>query len=422
MIHPSSSHTNESVLIPILMGTVCLKCGDEGFPETLVFCKECQACALHRYCLNGPVVFWEEVIWFCEDCEVKLVKPSSFDIRVSASPENSDSISLENDANKATKKLRNCINKVKKSNQQAHNIIEERKLNKRKISNQLAHKTVEEKHDKRQINNQRQQKIIEEEKLKKRKVISQQKQDMIEEEKLKKGKVFSQQKQDMIEAEKLKKGKVISQQKQDTIEEEKQMKRKAIPDTFAKTKALLSDNHKMPLPAQPIAKPIWRGSLNFRNEAGGVVTELLAHMSSLACSKVEEETQLLPKVLHADLLPRSVVWPKSFKYEGPTDMSIALYFFPQSQRDEKAFDKLVDDIIQLELAIRVAAKNADLTIFPSTALPVQHRRMQAKYYLWGVFRGKQTSRKMNGAVSIADSGVYKFPNRQTNIGGHDSNA
>ncbi|XLS85410.1 hypothetical protein HN51_035576 [Arachis hypogaea] len=99
------------------MGTVCLKCGGEGFPETLVFCKEYQACALHRYCLNGPVVFWEEVIWFCEDCEVKLVKPSSFDICVSASPENSDFISLENDTYKATKKLRNCINRVKKSNQ-----------------------------------------------------------------------------------------------------------------------------------------------------------------------------------------------------------------------------------------------------------------------------------------------------------------
>ncbi|MED6137449.1 hypothetical protein PIB30_065165 [Stylosanthes scabra] len=407
MIHPSFSHTSDSILMH--MGTVCIKCGDEGFPETLVVCNECQACALHRYCLDGPVVFLEEVMWFCEDCEAGLVEPSSVDIRVPASPEHSDSISLANDAIKAKKELRNCINRLKKRNQQARNIIEKQKLKKRKISNQQAHKMVEkEKQDKRQISNQQQQKMIEEEKLKKRKVINQQKQNMIE---------------------------------------DKHMKIKASPDSFAKTKALLSDSHKMPLPehtqgskctregskfknecelprdaansnvgsesaqvslvatsddlsfeeldhhvsAQPIAKPTWRGSLNFRNEAAGIVTELLAHMSSLACPKVMEETQLLPKVLCGDLLPRSVVWPKSFKYEGATDKSIALYFFPQSRRDEKAFHKLVDDIIQLELAIRVASINADLIIFPSTALPVEHRRVQAKYYLWGVFRGKQTS-------------------------------
>ncbi|XP_024641400.2 uncharacterized protein [Medicago truncatula] len=50
--------------------SVCLKCGDEGFEETLVYCKKCEDCALHRYCLDGPVIFTEEVIWFCEDCKV----------------------------------------------------------------------------------------------------------------------------------------------------------------------------------------------------------------------------------------------------------------------------------------------------------------------------------------------------------------
>lgn len=47
------------------------------------------------------------------------------------------------------------------------------------------------------------------------------------------------------------------------------------------------------------------------------------------------------------------------------------YHFPY--REEKAFDKLVDDIIQLELAIRVVTENAELLIFPSTALPMAHR-------------------------------------------------
>jgi len=28
---------------------------------------------LFRYCLDGPVIFTDEVIWFCEDCETDVV-------------------------------------------------------------------------------------------------------------------------------------------------------------------------------------------------------------------------------------------------------------------------------------------------------------------------------------------------------------
>ncbi|KAK2444304.1 RING/FYVE/PHD zinc finger superfamily protein [Trifolium repens] len=52
---------------------VCLTCGDEGFEETLVYSNKCEDCALHRYCLDGPVVFTDDVIWFCEDCEQEVV-------------------------------------------------------------------------------------------------------------------------------------------------------------------------------------------------------------------------------------------------------------------------------------------------------------------------------------------------------------
>ncbi|XP_058773351.1 uncharacterized protein LOC131647481 [Vicia villosa] len=49
--------------------SVCLTCGDEGFEEAIVYCSKCGDYAIHRYCLKGPVVFTDEVIWFCEDCE-----------------------------------------------------------------------------------------------------------------------------------------------------------------------------------------------------------------------------------------------------------------------------------------------------------------------------------------------------------------
>jgi hypothetical protein len=55
-------------------------------------------------------------------------------------------------------------------------------------------------------------------------------------------------------------------------------------------------------------------------------------LSSLASPKVREETKLFPEMLSADLPPRSAVWPNSFKKEGPTDKSIALYFFPKDKR------------------------------------------------------------------------------------------
>jgi hypothetical protein len=28
---------------------------------------------IFRYCLDGPVIFTDEVIWFCEDCEAELI-------------------------------------------------------------------------------------------------------------------------------------------------------------------------------------------------------------------------------------------------------------------------------------------------------------------------------------------------------------
>lgn len=62
------------------------------------------------------------------------------------------------------------------------------------------------------------------------------------------------------------------------------------------------------------------------------VVGLMAHMSTLACSKVLEETKFFPDVLCPDLLSRTAVWPMSFMNCGPNEDSIALYFFPDSER------------------------------------------------------------------------------------------
>ncbi|XP_027366413.1 uncharacterized protein LOC113872789 [Abrus precatorius] len=334
------------------METFCLQCGHRGFPEALVFCTKCQAYALHRYCLDGPVIFTDDVTWFCEDCEAKLVVPPSLDQSKPLLSETNNSKNLEKNAIQARSKLKKYIKKLKKSNKQQKRKIEE-KQKKGEVNSGLVAKTKNLSADSRNLSE------------------------------------------------------LEHPQRSITCEEVSKLKNecgpaprevtnsdlgsKCVPASQGATTNDLTcielDGH---VDAQPIIDPIWRGSLYLCDETIGTVSGLLAHLSNLACSKVVEETVLIPDVLHAELLPRSMVWPRGFMNGGPTDKSIALFFFPDSERAEKVFDVLVDHIIQLELALRFMAENAELLIFPSTVLPIQYWRFQAKYYLWGVFRKKQT--------------------------------
>ncbi|XP_058750087.1 uncharacterized protein LOC131623078 [Vicia villosa] len=134
--------------------------------------------------------------------------------------------------------------------------------------------------------------------------------------------------------------------------------------------------------SQPIADPIWRGSLQLINKS----FELMAHLSTLASPKVHEVTRHFPNVLYADLLQRSAVWPNLFRKFGAYNEDIGLYFLPQNERVERFFDDLVYEMISSDLAIRAEVEEAELLIFSSTTLPSEHRRFQSKYYLWGAVR------------------------------------
>ncbi|CAI9763968.1 unnamed protein product [Fraxinus pennsylvanica] len=58
-------------------------------------------------------------------------------------------------------------------------------------------------------------------------------------------------------------------------------------------------------------------------------------------------------------------------------------------RYERIFDHLVEEMMSQELAMKAILSNAELLVFTSLELPSQCWRFQGKYYLWGVFRGKQ---------------------------------
>ncbi|KAL1198777.1 PHD finger-containing protein 1 [Cardamine amara subsp. amara] len=146
--------------------------------------------------------------------------------------------------------------------------------------------------------------------------------------------------------------------------------------------------------AQPIKKPIWRGSISVKGGNICSIDRIVAHVSSLACVRVHETASSLHTRLSAEMLPRLAIWPKSFlKNTGPKDESIALYLFPSSEsNDEKVFHSLVLEMKKNDSAMRCVLDDAELLLFTSYMLPMDSWTFNSKEYLWGVFRPRQTSR------------------------------
>ncbi|GKU90616.1 hypothetical protein SLEP1_g4589 [Rubroshorea leprosula] len=166
---------------------------------------------------------------------------------------------------------------------------------------------------------------------------------------------------------------------------------KSVPQDDEKGLPLKEPQPNSQVHAQPILDPIWRGSMIIQNR-NWTLNGLTAHLSNLACSKVSDVTSSLPNLLTLEILPRLVVWPKRFGSMASQDGDIALYFFPENESDEKAFDNLVDDMMLKDLAVKTSIGNADLLIFTSLQLPLQHWRFQRKYYLWGLFSREKFSK------------------------------
>ncbi|XLT95758.1 hypothetical protein HN873_017420 [Arachis hypogaea] len=263
--------------VQLFQENICFVCGDRGFEEALIYCYKCQLWARHRYCLDGPVIFTKQVIWFCEDCKPTVETCDSQNLE--------DTIQTRMEKTNFTKQIREKIEFKKEC--------------------QPALKTVENTH-------------------------------------------------------------------------------------VADLNLVELKDHVI---AQPVNDPIWRGSLHVHNKSINSIiasiSGLFAHLSDLACSLVNEKTRRFPEKLSLDLFQRRAVWPSRFlKYEIDQN-SIALYLFPD-ERCERDYDKLVDDVIHSDLAMRAVLEHVELLVFPSTVLPIEYRRFKAKYYLWGVFKAKKT--------------------------------
>ncbi|CAL2276087.1 unnamed protein product [Prunus armeniaca] len=331
------------------MVIVCQQCGDRGFEDALIYCEQCQNYAIHLYCLDVPAenIFDEDITWLCVDCEPKIIKPSTIDKSVR---------STKNRHNKKLKKRR-------------------RKKNRLTFPKSVAKKAQ----------------ICEGDKM-----ILQ----------IREGSPCEHEAEGSNNCDS---GQNVGNPCREVLEYQFNSFHDIL--EFVKTSQIITSDalqiieHNSYVAAQPIIDPIWRGSLSIFNKDFNIVSGLVAHLSSLACPKVREEAELLPLLIFPELVRRTDVWPKAFEKLGPSDRSIALYFFPDNERDEKDFDSLVASMIQDDLAMKAILDNAELLVFTSTILPEQYQRFQTKIYLWGVFRAKKFPELTNGNAPSGEKDV-----------------
>ncbi|WVY98367.1 hypothetical protein V8G54_030518 [Vigna mungo] len=378
-------NANDAIVISTVE-TVCLKCGDIGFEVALVFCSGCQAYALHRYLLSGPVIFTGPVKWFCDDCVKKLRLPPSLDQSTPLSSVTRNYKNLEKNAIQSTRVFTNCKERVKKRNK-------------------LLKKKNKKEHEKGKVNSA----FVDETKG----VLS--------------GSHDIQHPQH-----------ISSQEEREVTNECEAAPRDVTNSDLAFNRSDLEVQKSFYYLHLKLVNfysccgeyhlklnfLVNRGSIYFCNETIGAVSGLLAHMSDLACSKVVEETGHFPEVLHAELVPRSTVWPESFKSREPTDQDIALFFFPDSEGAEKVFDALVDDVICHEYAIRFDLKLNIICGVSSKESKLGNREIMLHAEIDEALREWKT-RGTDRACKVSESGVQvagrdwtvRFYGRQLNTPG-----
>ncbi|XP_039066584.1 uncharacterized protein LOC120212292 [Hibiscus syriacus] len=334
------------------MGTVCQTCGDRGFSVALIYCDKCQAYAVHRYCLfKLPKTFEEHVVWFCIDCEPKAVVSSSLQQALAATGPQSrlkDSI-----VGKSKRKDDIKLKKKKKK---------KRKKNTKKSEYDFGSLAVS--NVQRQSSQTRGSPIVGgpssnvEARLTEAKTSSP-------------NSCSHSRGFDWINIDDGA-GSVNNSMPLVAINEHlnisehnisygwRELDGKYSDDVAGRTHAVATSKQipsKIYVPAQPIFESIWRGSFDIPVE--NLTIGVVAHLSSLACLKVCETAECLPQLLLLELLPRCDVWPKGFEKSGPSDESIALYFFPSDEREAKIFDILIDKMIGKDLGIRAVVEDVE---------------------------------------------------------------
>lgn len=368
------------------------------------YCQKCQIWAVHRYCLEKVPPFDEDVVWFCKDCEPKPT--SNVAVAESSSP------TLKKKRTKTKRKNKKQAGKPHTNNKN-NNMDDETASSDSELKGQDSPflQTMDVEHSENHDNDDQLEANIELDGDLPDKNTS------IKDDVAATDAVIPVQEDFDVRAPKVSgqvkhasgteslRTKTRHPEKDDylnnpavTSDHERREKDGGFPNEkgeFVNTqRSLVAVEDPLPElnypPAQPIMEPIWIGSFHLRDRDFGTIEGIMAHLSTLACPKVCDAAKSLPVLLSLELLPKHYMWPKSFEKSGPMDYSIALYFFPNNEETEKIFDSLVDKMMSRHLGMKATLQEAELLIFTSSLLPLEFRRFQSKFYLWGVFRRKQT--------------------------------
>ncbi|PIN20597.1 hypothetical protein CDL12_06698 [Handroanthus impetiginosus] len=355
---------------------VCLTCGDKGDTTLLIYCRKCLDSAVHHYCMDNVSPDDDNIYWVCWDCTPKDEKAES--LRTSKR--------ISSKRLKAVETRNNWKERLKQSNREvqiSNEITEAGQLNTDFPTPIVDMET--------QLLNERQQdlEILQEEKsIPEILSHSEGHNESVKIDEL----TFATsnlplQEEDSIQSsdetqkiQEIRKKQILILNKSPNSQDENKTIDLKVPSLVANDPCITLDtSHEQPslesddCPcAAPVIDPIWRGCFNIKQESETCV-EILAHLSNTACSKVSDAATEIPPTLDIQVLDKCVAWPRTFRISPPTAASIALYFFPACDRDERVFDSLLEEIIERDLALKAMINNS-------------------KYFLWGVFRQKQSSR------------------------------
>lgn len=111
-----------------------------------------------------------------------------------------------------------------------------------------------------------------------------------------------------------------------------------------------------------------------------------AHMSTCASPRVLELVKKFPSKVELEEIPRPSSWPMQFQGKATED-NIALYFFAKDLESyESNYKRLLDNMVNNDLALKGHVDRIELLIFPSNQLPEKSQHWNRLFFLWAVFR------------------------------------
>ncbi|XP_019233991.1 PREDICTED: uncharacterized protein LOC109214522 [Nicotiana attenuata] len=401
--------------------SVCLTCGDEGDAKLLIYCFKCHESAVHHYCLEKFSVDDDSIDWICWDCAPKVAKVEGL--------RKSERITVRkiraiDGRVEWRRKLNSCKLKAKRLDKAKHDASGAVQSASTHSPFQVLQKEKPPFHETKENNDTVEQcgdvcyseQPIESVKAGNTPLVGKYQETCCS--------TLNKEEGGMVERAQLRGDSSLQDPKSapspTKIGKQQDMRKPrrrfvvfdddsdsegeggAIGGKFSSS---FSDEHYFPLnnsynepelesanylPAQPVIEPIWRGCFLFNRESETSIN-IVAHISDKACEKAAKAAKGLPMNLDVKILAKSDVWPKSFLRSPPTDNSIALYLFPELESDENAYDALLEEAIENDLAMSTTIDDLEVLMFSSRELPQKDWRIRRKYYLWGVFRRKQRS-------------------------------